>query len=525
MLTIRSSIQYRVTSAFPTDRLAVLVPLAGADDLQRLSDRLQTWGLSKAAAGAARQRLLRQEFKAKPGDVSLITDLAAGTVFFVFGVSADKDQRFESRGPRQVSVALGGMRKLVEAVQAEKPGSLVLDLADGSLWQTTGSLYAARSAGQMAAHLVQALELAYTPLPKQVKAYKADPVPTTVTLLVADAETATVTAAVERERILAAAGNLVRILTQLPANILNLDHYEALLTEIAADDPQLTLQVWNQAALSEAGAGCLVAVGRTALEPPRVARLSYTPVQAATATAAIVGKGVVYDTGGLSIKPSKYMLGMHDDMSGSAVAAAMAWAAAKLQTPYAVQAFLGLVENAIGPNAYRPGDILTAMNGKTVEVIDTDAEGRLVLADTLVLAQQEAKPDLLMDFATLTGSCLRALGDIASGICGNREDLYPLAVQAGYDTGDRVWPFPNWPEYADAIESKVADIRQCSPDAGPDVQHSFCFLNEFVSPDVPWLHVDMSSVRNDEGLGASPAGFTGFGARYGLAVLERIFAK
>lgn len=525
MLTIRSPLAYHVGTGQPADRDAVILPLAGKGDWQRLSDRLQSWGLAKHAADAAVQRLERQEFKAAPGDVSIITDLEGHRSFVVFGVTADPDQRFSTRGPRQASVALDGLRKVVEALKAEKPVRPALDLADSRLWQGSDSLYATRHASLLAAHVVQALEMAYTVLPKQVKEPKAESTPQSLLVVTAAADEATVATAVERERVLAAAANLVRILTIFPANTLTLDRYTDLLTEIAADDPQLSLHLWHNEALTAAGAGCIVAVGRAANQPPRIASLCYNPAQATSQTVAVVGKGIVFDTGGLSLKPSKYMLGMHDDMSGSAVAAAAAWAAAKLKLPYAVHAYLGLAENAIGPDAYRPGDILTAMNGKTIEVIDTDAEGRLVLADTLVLAQQESRPDLMLDFATLTGSAVRALGEIASAVFGNREDLFPLAVQVGYETGDRVWAFPNWPDYGDALESKVADLRQCSPEAGPDMLHATSFLNEFVAPEVPWLHVDMASVRNDDGLGATPGGYTGFGPRFGLALIDRILAR
>jgi leucyl aminopeptidase len=525
MLTIRSSIAYRTVSGLPAEPDAVLLPIAGTGEWQRLATRLQAWGLSPKAADAAVQRLTQQEFKAKPGDISTITDLEARRTFFVFGITAEADQRFATRGARQASVALDALRQVIEAVQTEKPARPALDLADTTLWQRPDSLYADQPAARFAAHVVQAFEMAYTTLPKQVKEAKPVATPTDLAVVAADGDVASVTAAVERERIIAAAANLVRILTVFPANTLTLDRYTDLLTEIAADDPQLSLHQWHSEALTAAGAGAIVAVGRSATQPARIVSLCYNPATAGARTVGVVGKGVVYDTGGLSLKPSKYMLGMHDDMSGSAVAAATAWAAAKLKAPFAVHAYLGLAENAIGPDAYRPGDILTAMNGKTIEVIDTDAEGRLVLADTLVMAQRESKPELLIDFATLTGSCVRALGEIASGVFGNREDLFPLAVQVGYETGDRVWAFPNWPDYGDALESKVADIRQCATDAGPDMLHATSFLNEFVEPGTAWLHVDMASVRNDKGLGATPGGYTGFGPRFGLALIERILAQ
>lgn len=525
MLTIHSPIHYRVASVSPTERDTILLPIADASNEAGLTARLQAHGLTEATAKAAVSRLQRQSFKAKPGEVNTITDLTSGTTVLLVGVHADPDERFDARGARQNHLAQTGMRKLVEAVKAERGSKLLLDLSDSSLWQGEQSLYGNRDAGLVAAHLIHAMELAYAPLPKQVKEPKPDPTPETVTVLVPDAAVAATTAAVERERVLAAAAHLVRVLTVMPANELSLDRYQAHLTDLAADDPQLSLHVWDRAALEAAGADAIVAVGRAATSPPRIISLSYTPASGATATAAIVGKGIVYDTGGLSIKPSKYMLGMHDDMSGSAAAAALVWAAAKLKLPFAVKAYLGLAENAIGPDAYRPGDILRTMNGKTIEVIDTDAEGRLVLADTLTMAQQDGKPELLLDFATLTGSCLRALGEVASGVFGNRESLYATAVDVGYETGDRVWAFPNWPDYGKVLESKVADIKQCSADAGPDMLNAFCFLNEFVSPELPWLHVDMASVRNDDGLGAAPGGYTGFGPRFGLSLIERLMAK
>lgn len=175
----------------------------------------------------------------------------------------------------------------------------------------------------------------------------------------------------------------------------------------------------------------------------------------------------------------------------------------------------------IGPAAYKPNDVVKTMKGKTIEVIDSDAEGRMVLSDTLWLAGTH-KPDLMMDFATLTGACLRAIGTNYSGAYTNRSEWYSKIIEAGRESGERVWPFPNDKDYGRCLKSEVADIKQCRVTGGSDHIEAGYFLNEFVPETIPWVHVDLSAAESDEGLAHVETKLTGFGPRFVTSFLKQV---
>jgi leucyl aminopeptidase len=178
-----------------------------------------------------------------------------------------------------------------------------------------------------------------------------------------------------------------------------------------------------------------------------------------------------------------------------------------------VDCWLAITENRIGPTAYKSQDVIKAINGKTIQTIHTDAEGRLVLADTLVLASRD-KPGLIIDYATLTGACINAVTRYYCGVFTNRPDLHPVLKKAGRDSGERVWPFPIGKEFLGELESDMADLRQCTPDAGGDHILAATFLNEFVDHTIPWVHVDLSALQRKGGLAHIPTDITGFGVRF-----------
>ncbi|MCX6130730.1 MAG: leucyl aminopeptidase family protein, partial [Proteobacteria bacterium] len=227
----------------------------------------------------------------------------------------------------------------------------------------------------------------------------------------------------------------------------------------------------------------------------------------------LVGKGVTFDTGGHNLKSASGMFGMHRDMAGSALAYGVIALAAKEKWPIRVTAFLAIAENAIGPNAYKQNDVVTAMNGKTIEIVDTDAEGRMLLADALQLASLE-KPQLLLDFATLTGACIRALSTIYSGVFTNRMELLQTLINAGRESGERVWPFPLDADFAEALKSDIADIKQCRVSGGVDHIEAALFLKEFVAKDLTWVHVDLAAAEHTGGLAHIDTEVTGFGLRF-----------
>ena len=232
----------------------------------------------------------------------------------------------------------------------------------------------------------------------------------------------------------------------------------------------------------------------------------------------MVGKGICFDTGGHNQKPARYMQGMHRDMNGSAVVLGLLQAISDLKLPVTVDAWLAIAENHISPQAFLQDEIITALDGTTIEVVHTDAEGRLVLADTLTLAAKK-KPDLMIDFATLTGSMHTALGNRYAGLFASEEALALLAVSAGRASGERVCVFPMDEDYEAGLESKVADIKQCTMAGEADHILAARFLKRFTA-DRRWWHMDLSASENDGGLGAVASDITGFGVAWGLHLIQ-----
>jgi leucyl aminopeptidase len=250
-------------------------------------------------------------------------------------------------------------------------------------------------------------------------------------------------------------------------------------------------------------------------------RLTYRP-RGAKQTIALVGKGICFDTGGHNLKPAKSMAGMHEDMNGSAVALGILLAASRARLPIAIDCWLALAQNHISPRAYKQNDVVTALNGTTIEIVHTDAEGRMVLADTLTLAARE-KPDLVIDFATLTGSMHTALGDRYSGIFATSERLAQQALSAGIASGERVCAFPMDDDYDQALDSTVADVKQCTLEGAADHILAARLLKRFTD-DRPWIHVDLSASSCKGGLGAVGTDVTGFGVAWGYRMLQDMAA-
>lgn len=314
------------------------------------------------------------------------------------------------------------------------------------------------------------------------------------------------------------ATNLVRWLTALPPNLLDAAGYRQIITRLAKRH-RLRLRWYSHAQLVRMGAGAFAAVARANPDTSAgIAHLSMGRARKNRADVALVGKGIVFDTGGINLKAHRSMLDMHTDMSGSAVALASLIALSELRVPIAAEAWLAISENNIGPRAYRPQEVVRALNGTTIQVIHSDAEGRMVLADTLALASR-SKPKLIVDFATLTGACVVALGERYSGVFSNDEQLAARAVHAGNASGERVWNFPMSRDYDEELDSAVADVVQCTPDSKADHILAARFLSRFVAARIPWLHVDLSSATRKGGLGAVGSEITGFGARFTLQLL------
>jgi leucyl aminopeptidase len=316
--------------------------------------------------------------------------------------------------------------------------------------------------------------------------------------------------------------NLARWLTAMPPNKLHATAYIEFLRQLAKQRGW-EFKKFGVRELAKMGAGAFLAVAQgNGDESAAIVYLRYRPaLKTAQPLVSLVGKGIIFDTGGTNLKPFLSMADMHIDMGGSAVAVGALLAMTELEFPYAVDCWLPITENRIGPAAYKSQDVITAINGTSIQVIHTDAEGRLALADTLVLACRE-NPRLLIDYATLTGACINAITRGYSGVFTNRPDWHPVLKKSGRESGERVWPFPCGKEFIADLESDVADIKQCTPDAGGDHILAATFLNEFVSSDIPWIHVDLSASKRKGGLGPVATDITGFGVRYTMdLILDR----
>jgi leucyl aminopeptidase len=325
----------------------------------------------------------------------------------------------------------------------------------------------------------------------------------------------------EHLRAVAAGNRLARELTVLPANELTPALYRERVRALAGEHGWQH-EEFDMKRLRKLGAGAFVAVAQGSdPEDAAIVHLRYRP-KGAQQNIALVGKGICFDTGGHNLKPARYMHGMHEDMNGSAVSLGLLLAASEAALPLNLDVWLAIAQNHISPRAYKQNDVVAALDGTTIEIIHTDAEGRMVLADTLALAARE-KPGLMIDFATLTGSMATALGERYSGIFSNREELAAQAVAAGMASGERVSVFPLDADYEEALDSDIADIKQCTLEGEADHILAARFLMRFIN-ETPWLHMDLSASRCKGGLGAVASDVTGFGVAWGMAMLENLTA-
>jgi leucyl aminopeptidase len=395
--------------------------------------------------------------------------------------------------------------KWARAALAGEPRTLLL-------WQSGAGSDAAQAAMRA---LIAALQAAAMPLPS----FKSKPA-SRARLASIDLLLGAKLAGLSEELAIAGGTNLVRWLTALPPNRLDAAAYRRFLQQLARD-LHLEYRFYGEPELKRLGAGAFLAVSQgNARRDAGIVRLSYRPRRGGAAPLSLVGKGICFDTGGTNLKPHKSMLDMHTDMSGSAVAVGSLHALHALKSPLAVDCWLAITENLIGPTAYKPQDIVRAYNGTTIQVIHTDAEGRMVLADTLSIAAAR-KPRAIIDYATLTGACVYALTERYSGAFTNRPQLRDMVEAAGTSSGERVWCFPMDADFDTDIESQVADVMQCASDSKGDHILAARFLGRFVPPEIPWLHLDLSSATRAGGLAHVATEITGFGVRYTLDLINR----
>ena len=340
----------------------------------------------------------------------------------------------------------------------------------------------------------------------------------TVTLLVSDAATAS--AAIERGQIIAQATLKCRHLVNLPSNCKSPEFLAQTAREIG-ETGSIQVTVWDEQKIRDEKMGALYAVGMGSDNPPRFIVMEYAPSGTENdAPICLVGKGISFDSGGYSLKPPASMEDMKGDMGGAGIVLGVMSAVEKLGVQKRVIGVVASAENMVSGGAQRPGDIITARDGTTIEVLNTDAEGRLVLADALVWASEQ-KPSVIVDFATLTGAIVIALGQEGAGLFSNDDDLSAQLTRCGEEVGEPIWRLPMWEGLDDSMKGKISDLKNISGDRYAGSITAAIFLRHFVGADIPWAHLDVAAVdqvKSEKHL--TNFGATGFGVRLVLDYLN-----
>ena len=460
------------------------------------------------ATGVDRKLLQRLQFSGGSKDSATITgDAPAVTVLVGLGPSADLDAAGIRRAAAQAVRSLASHRSVVLDL------SLIDAAEDEAVGEGGDARLAGHAIGQAAAE--GAALAAY-----RFERFKS-PTEATVTESITIAGLDSAKAGVARGQVIADAVCFARDLVNEPGGSLTPVRFAELAAE-RASAAGLTVQVLDEDAIEAERLGGVMAVNRGSSLPPRFVKLTYTPPagdESPLGSVALVGKGITFDSGGLSIKPADGMMTMKCDMGGAAAVIATMCALPALGVKVPVTSYTPLTDNMLGADATRPGDVMTARNGKTVEILNTDAEGRLVLADALSLASEDGHT-AIVDLATLTGACMVALGDKIAGLLGNDADLINEIDAAAERSGEMVWHLPLPSGYRKLIDSPIADMKNIGGRYGGTLTAGL-FLQEFVDPDIAWVHLDIAGPAFSEEVDAEvPKGGTGFGVRTLIEWLE-----
>jgi leucyl aminopeptidase len=438
-----------------------------------------------------------QGFVAEPGQSCLVPG-SDGTVVVALGLGPQDDVTVPTYRTAAAALARAAHRKTHLAID-------VLDTVPEALDRP--------AVAQAVAEGVLLGAYRYTAL-------KSDPEPSHIeSLTVVGRGGKRVNAALERGRAVGEAVRIARDLVNQPGGTLTPTAFADRAQELA-DLRGFDIEVLDRAAIEDEKLGGLLGVNRGSTEEPRFLRLAWEPGGRSRGTVALVGKGITFDSGGLSLKTTEGMTGMKGDMAGAAAVLATFSALDAVQPPVAVRGYLPLTDNMPGGDATRVGDVLRIRNGKTVEVLNTDAEGRLVLADALALATED-EPDAIIDLATLTGACMVALGQKIAGLMGNDDGFLDQVRTAADAEGERVWPLPLPGDMRKALDSDVADIKNIAGNRWGGALIAGVFLQEFVGDGIPWAHLDIAGpadAADDDG--ETRKGGTGFGVRTLLHLLS-----
>lgn len=315
--------------------------------------------------------------------------------------------------------------------------------------------------------------------------------------------------------------NMARDLVNLPGNMLQAEDISRVAAESGARGGY-DIRVFGKEEIESMGMGGLLAVNRGSFYPPTFTVLDYRPEGAFSKSVALVGKGVTFDSGGISLKPSEGMGEMKSDMSGAAAVIGAVEAAARLKLPVRVVGLIPATDNMPDGSAQKPGDVITTYSGITVEIGNTDAEGRLILADALTYAKKQYDPDIIIDVATLTGACIVALGYSVAGLFCNDDKLADALYNAGQKSGERLWRMPLWDSYDEMIKSDIADVSNLGARGAGSVTAAK-FLEKFVDGHKAWAHIDIAGPAFATGKSeAKASGATGFGVRLLVDFLRRL---
>lgn len=312
-----------------------------------------------------------------------------------------------------------------------------------------------------------------------------------------------------------------RNLANEPANILTTTAFVGEVKKLSKLG--VKVEIFTEKELKKIGANLILAVGSGSVNPPYMVVMKYTGNKKSKNTVALVGKGLCFDSGGICIKPSKGMDEMKSDMTGAATVVGIMESIAKRKMPVNVVGVIGLAENMPDGASYKPGDIIKSLSGKTVEVLDTDAEGRLVLADCITYTATKVKPQFMIDFATLTGAIVRALGDEVTGLFSNSESLVEKIKIASTKSGEDVWQLPMGEKFANMIKSDIADVKNLGTPSGSAGAITAAEFLKFFTEDVPWAHLDIAGTAwTANGNDIAPKGMTGVGVALVNKLLEEV---
>jgi leucyl aminopeptidase len=456
-----------------------------------------TKDVDEALGGSLAQALATLGATGEAGEITKIPSAGRLTAPLIVAVGMDApaagDATFDPEVLRRA--AGSAVRGLLQARPPAGPEDMRIALA-----------LPARDSAEAAAVALGALLGGYS-----FRRYRSEPAPGASLTVLAHASDAA--EAVQRAQVLADAVALVRDLVNTPPSDLVPATFAARAEQVAASSG-LAITILDESALADGGYGGIVGVGQGSVHPPRLVRLEHAP-QGASRSLVLAGKGITFDSGGLSLKPAKSMEAMKSDMSGAAAVLGAIQAIGALRLPVRVVAYLPLAENMPSGSAQRPSDVLTMFGGTTVEVTNTDAEGRLVLADVLAASAADS-PDILVDVATLTGAQIVALGPRVGGVMSNDDGLREAVVDAARRAGDPMWPMPLPAELGKGLESAVADLVNLPGESrGGGMLIAGLFLQEFVPDGVRWAHLDIAGPAFNESApyGYTPKGGTGAATR------------